>query len=94
MVNMDSALRFPASANLSLRLSLFSRVSICLAYVLMSLLGASRQVSSFIETQLTPLPSMVKVTAGVPQYIASARATPNASFLVIEGNANTLAAYS
>ena len=49
-------------------------------------------VSPFNDTQLTPLPGIVKVTAGVPQYIASAKATPKASFLVIDGKTKTEAA--
>lgn len=67
-------------------------MSIALAKALSSPLGTSSPVFSFKETQFTPLPSMAKVTAGVPQYTASANATPKASFLVMEGKAKTEAA--
>ena len=62
------------------------------AYATASPFATSIPVSLFNDTQFTPLPGIVKVTAGVPQYIASASAPPNASFLVIEGKANTDAA--
>ena len=39
-------------------------------------------VAPFKETQLTPEPAIVKVTAGVWQNMASAKVSPKASALV------------
>lgn len=70
----------------------YIKVSMALAKALSSPLVTSMPVSPFGDTQFTPLPGMVKVTVGVPQYIASAKATPKASFFVTDGKAKTVAA--
>lgn len=69
-----------------------SKLDMALARASGSPLGDSRAVSPSIDTQFTPDPFTVNVTDGHPQYMDSAKATPKASFRVMEGNANTSAA--